>query len=84
MASLLIGAGALALSAGAIPALIGFGTAGIVAGSAAAAIQSGIGSVAAGSAFATMTSLGMQGVFTALAAGGSAVTTVGAALLALL
>ena len=83
MATILLAAGATALAAGLTPTLIGFGTAGIAAGSIAAGIQAGIGNVVAGSAFATMTSLGMQGVFAGLT-GGGALSTIGAAILALL
>ena len=50
-----------------IPVALGFGSVGIVGGSAAAAIQSGIGNVAAGSLFSICQSLGMTGVFTAVA-----------------
>ena len=49
---------------------LGFGTAGIVGGSIAAGIQS-IGNVAAGSLFATLTSLGMTGVFASTVAVGA-------------
>lgn len=50
---------------------LGFGTAGIVGGSIAAGIQSIIGNVAAGSLFATLTSLGMTGVFASTVAVGA-------------
>ena len=79
----MIGGGAIA-AAGFIPIAIGFGTAGIVAGSIAAATQSSIGAVAAGSTFATMTSLGMTGVFSTLAGVGTAITGAGAAVAALI
>ena len=75
----MIGGGAIAAT-GLIPIGLGFGTAGITAGSAAAAAQSAIGPVAAGSTFATMTSLGMTGVFSTLAGVGSAITAAGAAI----
>ena len=68
---------------GIIPMAIGFGTTGIVAGSIAAAIQGSIGAVTAGSTFATMTSLGMTGVFSSLAGIGTAITGAGAAIAAL-
>ena len=63
---------------------IGFGTTGIAAGSIAAVTQSSIGAVAAGSTFATMTSLGMTGVFSTLAGVGTTITSVGAAIAALI
>ena len=50
-----------------IPVALWFGSVGIVGGSAAATIQSGIGNVAAGSLFSICQSLGMTGVFTAVA-----------------
>ena len=67
-----------------LPITLGFGTTGIVAGSVAAATQSSIGAVAAGSTFATMTSLGMTGVFSTLAGVGSTLAGAGAAIAALL
>ena len=79
----MIGGGALA-AVGLVPLAIGFGTTGVVAGSIAAAAQSSIGAVAAGSTFATMTSLGMAGVFSSLAGVGSALAGAGAAIVALL
>ncbi len=79
----MIGGGAIA-AAGFIPIALGFGTAGIVAGSIAAATQSSIGAVAAGSTFATMTSLGMTGVFSTLAGIGTAITGTGAAIASLI
>ncbi len=75
----MIGGGIIG-AAGVIPMAIGFGTAGIAAGSIAAGIQSSIGAVTAGSTFATMTSLGMTGVFSSLAAVGSGITGIGAAI----
>ena len=66
ISTILIGAGSILT----LPILLGFGGAGIVAGSAAAATQAVIGNVAAGSLFATMTSLGMTGVLSALSATG--------------
>ncbi|KAK3935436.1 hypothetical protein QBC46DRAFT_413049 [Diplogelasinospora grovesii] len=47
----------------------GFSSGGVVAGSIAAGIQSAIGNVAAGSGFATLTSAGMGGYGTVVAAG---------------
>ena len=79
----IVGGGALA-AVGLIPMAIGFSTTGIIAGSIAAATQSSIGAVAAGSAFATMTSLGMTGVFSTLAGVGTTITSVGAAIAALI
>ena len=79
----MIGGGIIG-AAGVIPMAIGFGTAGIAAGSIAAGIQSSIGAVSAGSTFATMTSMGMTGVFSSLAGVGSAITGVGAAIGALI
>ena len=79
----MIGGGAIA-AVGLVPIALGFGTAGIVAGSVAAATQSSIGAVAAGSTFATMTSLGMTGVFSTLAGVGSTLAGAGAAIAALL
>ena len=73
MASLLLIGGGLASAVGLGGTLLGFGTAGVVAGSAAA-----IGNVAAGSLFATMTSLGMQGIFAGTAIGGGISTVLGA------
>lgn len=66
ISTILIGAGSILT----LPTLLGFGGAGIVAGSTAAATQAVIGNVAAGSLFATMTSLGMTGVLSALSATG--------------
>ena len=83
MATLLLVSGAIALGAGLGMTLLGFGTAGIAAGSVAAGIQACIGNVTAGSLFATLTSLGMQGVFTIMAAGGTAASGLGATLLTL-
>ena len=79
----MIGGGAIA-AAGFIPIALGFGGAGIVVGSIAAATQSSIGAVTAGSTFATMTSLGMTGVFSTLAGVGSTITGVGAAIASLI
>ena len=79
----MIGGGALA-AVGFVPMAIGFGTAGVIAGRIAAATQSSIGAVAAGSTFATMTSLGMTGVFSTLAGVGTAITGAGAAIAALI
>ena len=76
MASLLLIGGGLASAVGLGGTLLGFGTAGVVAGSAAA--QAAIGNVAAGSLFATMTSLGMQGIFAGTAIGGGISTVLGA------
>ena len=70
----MIGGGAIA-AAGFVPIALGFGTLGIVAGSVAAATQS---------SFATMTSLGMNGVFSTLAGVGTAITGAGAAIAALI
>ena len=78
MASLLLAAGGLATTLGLGSTLFGFGTAGVVAGTAAAATQAAIGNVAAGSLFATMTSLGMQGIFAGTAIGGGITTVLGA------
>ena len=78
MASLLLIGGGLASAVGLGGTLLGFGTAGVVAGSAAAAAQAAIGNVAAGSLFATMTSLGMQGIFAGTAIGGGISTVLGA------
>ena len=78
----MIGGGVIG-AVGIIPMPIGFGTTGIVAGSIAAATQSSIGAVTAGSTFATMTSLGMTGVFSSLAGIGTAITGAGAAIAAL-
>ena len=79
LSGILIGAGAILTA----PTLLGFGGAGIVAGSVAAATQAAIGNVAAGSLFATMTSLGMTGVFSAMSATGvgSVVAGIAAALI---
>ena len=82
-AIIMIGGGAIA-AAGLIPIAIGFGTTGVVAGSIAAATQSSIGAVTAGSAFATMTSLGMSGIFATLTGVGSTLAGAGAAIAALL
>ena len=60
-----------------IPITLGFSTAGIVGGSVAAAIQSMIGAVSSGSIFATMTSLGMTGVFSKLVAVGTLFAGIG-------
>ena len=79
----MIGGGVIA-TVGLVPIALGFGTAGVVAGSIAAATQSSIGAVAAGSTFATMTSLGMTGVFSTLAGVGSTLAGAGAAIAALL
>ena len=78
MASLLLVGGGVATALGLGGTLLGFGTAGIVAGTAAAATQAAIGNVAAGSLFATLTSLGMQGVFAGTAIGGGITTAIGA------
>ena len=79
----MIGGGAIA-AAGLVPIALGFGTVGIMAGSVAAAIQSSIGAVTAGSTFATMTSLGMTGVFSTLAGVWTAITGTGATIGALI
>ena len=76
--------GGIVGAAGLIPMAIGFGTAGIAAGSIAAGIQSSIGAVTAGSTFASMTSLGMTGVFSSLATVGTGITGIGAAIGALI
>ena len=69
----LLGGSALLAGISIAPIIAGFGTVGIAAGSTAAAIQSVIGCVQAGSWFATLTSLGMQGVFVGGAVGGTVV-----------
>ena len=79
----IVGGGVIAAT-GFIPIALGFGGAGIAAGSVAAATQSSIGAVTAGSAFATMTSLGMTGVFSSLATVGTGITGIGAAIGALI
>ena len=56
----------------------------IAAGSVAAGIQSSIGAVTAGSTFATMTSLGMTGIFSSLATVGTGIIGIGAAIGALI
>jgi len=69
----------LTIAAGGLAVIgFGFGSLGIIAGSAAAATQSALGSVAAGSWFATMTSMGMTGVFSTAAVAGGATAGVGA------
>ena len=78
MASLLLLGGGLATALGLGGTLLGFGTAGVVAGTTAAAAQAAIGNVAAGSLFATLTSLGMQGIFAGTAIGGGIATAIGA------
>ena len=79
MTTILLIGGSLLSSFGLGGTLFGFGTAGVAAGSAAAAVQAGIGNVVAGSLFATMTSLGMQGVFVGSTIWGGITTVVGAA-----
>ena len=80
--NVILGAGAIITVVSLAPIIAGFGTVGIAAGSTAAAVQSGMGCVAAGSWFASMTSLGMQGVFVYGAAGGATVAVgAGAAIL---
>ena len=76
--------GGIIASIGLIPMGLGFGTLGITAGSIAAGIQSSIGAVTAGSTFASMTSLGMTGVFSSLATVGTGITGIGAAIGALI
>ena len=78
MASLLLLGGGVATALGLGGTLLGFGTAGVVAGTTAAAAQAAIGNVAAGSLFATLTSLGMQGIFACTAIGGGITTAIGA------
>jgi hypothetical protein len=63
---------------GLAPIMFGFGTAGVAAGSLAAGTQSTIGAVSAGSWFATVTSLGMKGVFVKTAVAGGVSTGVAA------
>jgi len=67
-------AGTLTTAIASVPILFGFGTAGIAAGSAAAAVQSSIGLVKAGSLFASLTSLGMKGIFAKVAVSGVSTT----------
>ena len=74
----LIGGGAALLAVSAAPIALGFGTAGVGAGTVAAGVQSSIGAVSAGSTFATLTSLGMQGVYVNGAIAGAGVMAAGA------
>ena len=79
----MIGGGIIG-AAGVIPIALGFGATGIAAGSIAAGIQSSIGAVTAGSTFATMTSLGMTGIFSSLAIVGTGIIRIWAAIGALI
>ena len=86
MNTILIGLGITAgvvTGAALIPVALGFGTTGIVGGSIAAGIQSGIGNAVAGSAFSICQSLGMSGVFTAVASKAAVIGATAAGLLAL-
>jgi hypothetical protein len=70
--SILFLLGLFSAAAGMLLTLYGFTPLGIAAGSAAAVFQAGIGDVIAGSAFAILQSVGAQGGFAALTAGGVA------------
>ncbi len=63
-----------------IPITLGFGTVEIVTGNVDAVIQSSIGAVNTRSTFATMTYLGMTGVFSSLATVGTGITGIGDAI----
>ncbi len=67
-------AGGLTTLIASAPILLGFGTAGVAAGSVAAGVQSSIGLVKAGSLFASLTSLGMKGIFAKVAISGASTT----------
>lgn len=78
MYSLLVILGGILMLLSYIPIFLGFGTAGVARGSLAASLQSFLGS-GKGSLFATLTSLGMRGIFTNVLYIGAFITLLGIA-----